>query len=773
MTQYAPISVRQGETVALPVPLMREGYSFICWYDVKIGLEWTSEMPVTQDITLAIRYSAPTETLNVLFVLNGGRFPGDDGSIQGYAIATNSDSIIVEPPEDPVRDGYRFMGWATEDGTLWTNYSTPITESLTLYAVWQSLATYTVTFDVGTSAISAPQPQTVHGGETVDAPEEPLLDGYRFMGWYVDEQTLWDFSEPVTEDMTLFAAWDYDRFCFSNSTSAFGTGRTYEVTGKYLEALKSGLSSAAWALVNREMMSQWGGSCFGMSAVYTLRYAGELHPGAFQAGADVLYDLAKPTESETTANLINYYHLQQLRPESSGEEPDRNNAYYYIPEWAIDGTYARYLVEELEQTKQPVLICFLFGRTNTAADLWDTTNLEKYGHAVVSLNCRKNADDSYQIDIWDPNSSQTDVLTISANYRSVNFQSGVYPNAKIKGSLPVAASDATYNHINIEEYIGGRSTSSAADTGSLILQDVTLDDFRLTAADGSYAVFENGSYVSGTMEPAIGMAAAGDGGSMSYAFPYSTSYELSTSADAAGTVDLLMGAYYVSVESDGLKSLEVTDDGQISVSSGKAAAQTLSVTSDALGGDWNSITVSGTDTGLTVDVGNEAVTVSSDNPISATVTGSNVFTEKTSTARTVSVTSAGVTVSTASGGLTEADTAGENPFTDVPKEAYYEQAVLWAVEQGITNGTGPATFSPDVTCSRGQIVTFLWRAQGAPEPGSAGGFTDVPSGAYYAQAVAWAVASGVTNGSGDGTFSPEADCTRAQIVTFLWRCMGQ
>ena len=110
-----------------------------------------------------------------------------------------------------------------------------------------------------------------------------------------------------------------------------------------------------------------------------------------------------------------------------------------------------------------------------------------------------------------------------------------------------------------------------------------------------------------------------------------------------------------------------------------------------------------------------------------------------------------------------------NFFVDVPNSSYYYEAVKWAAEKGITNGTDPLHFDPDMPCTRAQIVTFLWRAAGSPEPGNSGSFSDVPASAYYAKAVAWAVENGITTGTGDGIFSPDAVCTRAQAVTFLWR----
>ena len=110
------------------------------------------------------------------------------------------------------------------------------------------------------------------------------------------------------------------------------------------------------------------------------------------------------------------------------------------------------------------------------------------------------------------------------------------------------------------------------------------------------------------------------------------------------------------------------------------------------------------------------------------------------------------------------------PFADVPAGSYYYDAVLWAVENGITKGTSDTTFSPNMTCTRAQIVAFLWRSEKSPAAGTANPFADVKSTAYYAGAVLWALREDITRGTTSTAFSPDADCTRAQIVTFLWRC---
>ena len=119
-----------------------------------------------------------------------------------------------------------------------------------------------------------------------------------------------------------------------------------------------------------------------------------------------------------------------------------------------------------------------------------------------------------------------------------------------------------------------------------------------------------------------------------------------------------------------------------------------------------------------------------------------------------------------------AEEAETSPFADVATDAYYYEAVKWAAEQGITGGIGNNLFGPNYPCTRAQIVTFLWRAAGSPEPKDMSSFVDVSTGSYYAKAVAWAVENGITTGTGNGKFSPDATCTRAQAVTFLARALN-
>ena len=118
--------------------------------------------------------------------------------------------------------------------------------------------------------------------------------------------------------------------------------------------------------------------------------------------------------------------------------------------------------------------------------------------------------------------------------------------------------------------------------------------------------------------------------------------------------------------------------------------------------------------------------------------------------------------------------AGAAAFEDVPDDAYFAPAVQWALDNSITTGTSATTFSPSATCTRGQVVTFLWRSAGCPEPDTeVCPFTDVAPGSYYEKAVLWAVEYGITNGTSATEFSPDALCTSAHILTFLWRSLEE
>lgn len=660
------------------------------------------------------------------------------------------------------REGYVFEGWYDSSGNKLTT-STAHGADRNYVAKWSEITdVYTVTFDLNGLSGTVPEPQQVEAGGTVELPDFTAPDGYRFLGWCDTPDgnlsNLWNEDSPVSTDITLYAVSEVDRFSFLNTASAFGRSN-YVITGKYLEALQSSLNAAEWASVSALMNSNWGGSCYGMSALYCLRWADRMDPGYFQSGAEYLFDLATPASSQTVFNLVNYYFLQQATPWGAAS---------YYPNQQVTGKYNADLVSALKSGSGPVLISFVFGnRYFTAAELYDH-DADIKGHAIVGLSCKTNSNGSHEILVWDPNLQTVDKLTVSSDNKTLSFDAGGYTYARVCAIQPVSSCASTFDKVNIQKYLSG-STSGKASSGMYTLE-TTLSDFTLTAADGSKAIFKNGAPVSGTLNVGVSLIVGG-GAASRYVLPASSSYSISTDRDVTGEVAISAGGTYVELESKGFNALSISGS-SVSVSAASAGQQNISVTADKLGSTWNSVTVSAADTRLTLDVGDSSVKVSSANNVSATIVGSNVYTDKSSGAKSVAVTPGGVTVSTASDSLSGTE---ETPvrFTDVPDGAYYADAVRWAVENGITTGTGENTFSPDAPCTRAQMVTFLWRANGSPEPkDSSSRFSDVSAGAYYYKAVLWAVENGITTGTGATTFSPDATVTRGQTVTFLHRAAG-
>lgn len=729
--------------------------------------------------------TAETAPYRIDFEANGGRITELEGVKIPYPL---SDDFIIDPIWRVIgidsesgdawtrtdaggrvyslpkaeRDGYVFEGWYDSSGNKLTT-STAHGSDRNYVAKWSEITdVYTVTFDLNGLSGTVPEPQQVKAGGTVELPDFTAPDGYRFLGWcYTPDgnlSNLWNEDNPVSTDITLYAVGEVDRFSFLNTASAFGRSN-YVITGKYLEALQSSLNAAEWASVSALMNSNWGGSCYGMSALYCLRWADRMDPGYFQSGAEYLFDLATPASSQTVFNLVNYYFLQQATPWGAAS---------YYPSQQVTGKYNADLVSALSGGSGPVLISFVFGnRYFTAAELYDH-DADIKGHAIVGLSCKTNSNGSHEILVWDPNLQTVDKLTVSSDNKTLNFVAGGYTYARVCAIQPVSSCASTFDKVNIQKYLSG-STSGKASSGMYTLE-TTLSDFTLTAADGSKAVFKNGAPVSGSLNVGVSLIVGGSAASR-YVLPASSSYSISTDRDVTGEVAISAGGTYVELESKGFNALSISGS-SVSVSAASAGQQNISVTADKLGSTWNSVTVSAADTRLTLDVGDSSVKVSSANNVSATIVGSNVYTDKSSGAKSVAVTPGGVTVSTVSDSLSGTE---ETPvrFTDVPDGAYYADAVRWAVENGITTGTGENTFSPDAPCTRAQMVTFLWRANGSPEPKDSGNrFSDVSAGAYYYKAVLWAVENGITTGTGATTFSPDATVTRGQTVTFLHRAAG-
>lgn len=296
---------------------------------------------------------------------------------------------------------------------------------------------------------------------------------------------------------------------------------------------------------------------------------------------------------------------------------------------------------------------------------------------------------------------------------------------------PVSVTGVTLDKTSLSLYEGDTVTLTA----TVMPENATNKNVTWSSDNTAVATVENGNVKAVSRGTATITVTTTDGN-------HTGSCTVTVSRESSGGDGSSSTTYAVSVE-DG-------KNGSVSVSPKRAEK-----------GDTVTITVK-PDTGYELD----ELTVTEKNGDSVKLT------KKSDTQYTFTMPASKVEIQASFKAEDVAPTVPSASFTDIPSNAYYADAVAWAVEKGITNGTSDTTFSPDATCTRAQVVTFLWRAAGSPAVSSATGFTDVDGNSYYAQAVAWAVANGITNGTSATTFSPDAVVTRAQVVTFLWRYEG-
>ena len=315
-------------------------------------------------------------------------------------------------------------------------------------------------------------------------------------------------------------------------------------------------------------------------------------------------------------------------------------------------------------------------------------------------------------------------------------------------------------------------TLSAAEGATLSITsdvaDVVLDS-ESTAALAEQAA---GSTVTVAVKPATGLNSA-----QKEAVEGATVIDVSVTSGGKQITDFGGGVLAVSVKyalPDGVSSAEVqvfylTDGGALeahetSYSGGKVTFTTTHLSKYVIG-TKSMMGISFEDV-LLGQYYYDAVAWAAKSKITAGVTATMFAPDKTCTRAEI------VSFLWRAAGSPEPKSAS-NPFTDVDSGAYYYKAVMWAVEEGITAGTSETTFSPDKTCTRAEAMAFLHRSEGSPAASGVGSFTDVPADAYYTNAVAWAVKSEITAGTSETTFSPDKTCTRAEIVTFLYRDMAK
>lgn len=315
-------------------------------------------------------------------------------------------------------------------------------------------------------------------------------------------------------------------------------------------------------------------------------------------------------------------------------------------------------------------------------------------------------------------------------------------------------------------------TLSAAEGATLSITSDVADVVLDSESTAALAEQATGSTVTVAVKPATGLNSA-----QKEAVEGATVIDVSVTSGGKQITDFGGGVLAVSVKyalPDGVSSAEVqvfylTDGGTLeahetSYSGGKVTFTTTHLSKYVIG-TKSMMGISFEDV-LLGQYYYDAVAWAAKSKITAGVTATMFAPDKTCTRAEI------VSFLWRAAGSPEPKSAS-NPFTDVDSSAYYYKAVMWAVEKGITAGTSETTFSPDKTCTRAEAMAFLHRSEGSPAASGVGSFTDVPADAYYTNAVAWAVKSEITAGTSETTFSPDKTCTRAEIVTFLYRDMAK
>lgn len=346
-------------------------------------------------------------------------------------------------------------------------------------------------------------------------------------------------------------------------------------------------------------------------------------------------------------------------------------------------------------------------------------------------------------------------------------KAGTAPAIEVK----VETGDKT-TAVNVSLPAKSLKTLSAAEGATLSITSDVADVVLDSESTAALAEQATGSTVTVAVKPATGLNSA-----QKEAVEGATVIDVSVTSGGKQITDFGGGVLAVSVKyalPDGVSSAEVqvfylTDGGALeahetSYSGGKVTFTTTHLSKYVIG-TKSMMGISFEDV-LLGQYYYDAVAWAAKSKITAGVTATMFAPDKTCTRAEI------VSFLWRAAGSPEPKSAS-NPFTDVDSSAYYYKAVMWAVEKGITAGTSATTFSPDKTCTRAEAMAFLHRSEGSPAASGVGSFTDVPADAYYTNAVAWAVKSEITAGTSETTFSPDKTCTRAEIVTFLYRDMAK
>ena len=633
------------------------------------------------------------------------------------------------------------MGWDKEIPT------TMPAGDLTVKAKW-TINQYTITFDTDGGSEIVPIKQDY--GTDITAPADPTREGYTFTGW--------DKAIPATmpaENVTITAQWTVNQYTVTLNTNG-GTINSGNITS-YTYGVGATLPTAD-----------------------DMTYAGHTFKGWYE---DSSFSDSPVTEISTTATGAKTYYAKWLSTDAGITAVSVDNT-----AGTINGTTITvvlpYGTVALPTENSKVSITAADGAT--VSDL-TTTDGSEWTFTVTAADGQTTKNYTISVSIA-PDPATGNKSDIAAAKSTVENHDWTVPQATANTEEAVKTwieGQLAAMNLNGASYTVTMTGFTAATEGTAADRDGTNGSFTFTVklykgndtgniATSTYAeatvTISNGTVTATPYTKWTVTVNAGNGGSVSGGGTFEENTQVTVTATPNS------GYHFVRWTENGAEvstsasySFTLTADRTLTAvfsrnSSGGYSYYTIEATAGAGGSISPSGNVSvreGRDQTFTItpDKGYAVANVKID--------GKSIGAVKSYTFENVRRTHTIEVIFMKANGNPQTGV-----FVDVATGSYYEDAVDWAVEKGITNGVSSNMFAPNDPCTRAQIVTFLWRAAGSPAPKSMSSFTDVPADAFYAKAVAWAVENGITSGTGEGKFSPNAICTRAQSVTFLYRASG-
>lgn len=605
----------------------------------------------------------------------------------------------------------------------------------------QAATTYTVQFNTnGGSAVGS---ATVSEGGKLTAPKAPTKDGYTFHGWYKDAAftNSWNFDvDTVTGNTTLYAKWAETAKLYGISGTVYASDGTTTASGVSVKLMKGDKQVASATSDSNGAYSFTG-----------------VAPGVYNIVAE------KDDTTQTTLVIVanhNETGKNVTLPQS------KVNSKLTVNGADTPDVVAGGLDKEAAAVK---------GENDTATSVKVEMTVESKSDTEVNSTDKTNIETSASgktLEYLDIKVTKTVDGTESAITTTANMMEIIIPY-DMTGKSNITVYRNHGDSATAFTQLSTRPESGAAD-GTYYLDTVNHLIYVYTQNFSTYAIGYN-------MQPGGG---SGSGGSSSGGSSSSSGGSSSGNSSTISTPSAKNGTVSVSPKSAS-KGTTVTvtvtpDKGYVleTLTATDASGKKLDLKNLGSGKYSFTMSASKVEVKATFMEDNTMLNYFVDVPASAYYYDAVLWAaEQGITGGTDATHFSPDGVCTRAQAVTFLWRAAGSPapsatamtFTDVAADSYYYNAVLWAMENGITVGTSSTTFSPDLKCSRAHIMTFLWRSEKSPAAGS----VDVSADAYYADAVLWAVKESVTNGTSSATFSPDADCTRAQIVTFIWRTLAR